>query len=95
MNKITQKALAMLLALALLGLTACKAGEPAEDTVVTVSTHDTAPTEESTPSLEMVDKLANINELEPNANGVYQIKSIEGIQNIYHHLDAKLEFEFL
>lgn len=91
MNRIMKKALAMCLVLALLWLTACKATDRAEDIVATDPTPDTIPTEESTPSLEAVDKLANIDERKPNANGVYQIKSIEGIQNIYNHLDAKFE----
>lgn len=38
-----------------------------------------------------VSEFADINELEPDEDGVYQIHSIEGLKNIANHLDAEFE----
>ena len=86
MNKTLKQVLAILLIPVLLCLAACNRTGTADNTEP-----DTGSAAESTPGVETVDKLANINEMEPNAKGVYQIKSIEGIKNIYNHLDAKFE----
>lgn len=93
MDKTIKRFLAFLLIPVVLWLAACgktAADEPSTDAPVQESA-SAAPTEESTAGLTPEDKLAGINELEPNAKGVYQIKSIEGLRNIAKHPDAKFE----
>ena len=93
MNKTIKRFLTFLLIPVVLWLAACgntAADEPSTDVPAQESV-STAPTEESTAELNPEDKLAGINELEPNAKGVYQIKSIEGLRNISKHPDAKFE----
>ena len=74
MNKTLKQVLAISLIPVLLCLAACNRTGTADNT----EPH-TGSAAESTPGVETVDKLANINEMEPNAKGVYQIKFIEGI----------------
>ena len=88
MNKTIKRFLAFLLIPVVLWLAACgktAADEPSTD-APTQESASAAPTEERTAGLTPEDKLAGINELEPNAKGVYQIKSIgihDRLQNLF------------
>lgn len=64
---------------------------PTQATEATTPEATQAP-EAAVPTIPAPD-FSSINELEPNSKGVYQIHSIQGLQNIANHLDA--EFELL
>ena len=86
---------ALLLACCLVLLCACTGQNGADpgETTGTIATTDaadvTAPVDTTEPTEETVADFSNINELEPNENGVYQIHSAEGLANVANHLDGK------
>lgn len=88
-----KRMLALLLALMTLALCACTPEEAVEPTTPE-EVVETAPVqEEATEAVEEETKpdFSHINELEPNAEGVYQIHSAEGLANMANHPDGKFQ----
>lgn len=75
-----------------LSLCACGADAPqqSEPTQEQTETSTDATQAATMPQLDK-DPYADVNELEPNEKGTYEIHSIEGLKNIANHLDGKFE----
>lgn len=90
-----KKMLALLLAVLTVMLCACAPKEEApaevpEETLPAQVQEQTEPAQETEPEETQPD-YSHINELEPNAEGVYQIHSAQGLANMAQHLDGKFK----
>lgn len=90
-----KKLLSIVLLLSLvLSLCACGGApvtEPTTEATAAPTVEATEPVSEETQAPTVNDEFADINELEPNEKGVYQIHSAEGVKNIANHPDADFE----
>ena len=91
-----KKLISVLLLIALLiSICGCQEQMPTEpsqvpDTTASVEITEATETTEAT-EVTVNNEFADVNELEPNEKGVYQIHSAVGVQNIANHPDAKFE----
>lgn len=89
-----KKWMALLLALCTVLLCACNA-QPAQEAETAPSVQEeqqtTAPVVQEAEENEQKPDFSGVNELEPNANGVYQIHSAAGLANMANHPDGKFQ----
>ena len=92
-----KKILCMLLAiLMLIACCGCGAQNAVEESATEATIIETAPAEtqpegldfSSVTNKEEEDPFANINEFEPDEEGIYNIYTVEGLMNVYNHLDG-------
>ena len=91
-----KKWMALLLALCTVLLCACNAQPEQQEETALVAEEEvqqtTAPvTEEAEKADQAKPDFSNVNELEPNAEGVYQIYSAEGLANMAKHPEGKFQ----
>lgn len=84
-----KKIIAVLLLISLL-ISCCACGtDPMPQADETLPSAQQGGSEEiQIPEISETDPYADINEFEPNDEGIYQIYSVEGLMNIYNHLDG-------